>query len=80
MFNKIIFRRRYTSVQAKLNKDDRIRNVFGAFAISEEAEIKDKNILLVDDIFTTGSTLQECAKLLKKNCAKKVLGFTLARG
>ena len=78
--NKIIFRRRYTSVQAKLNRNDRIRNVCGAFVMNEDFAVKDKNILLVDDVFTTGSTLQECAKLLKKNGAKKVLGFTLARG
>lgn len=79
--NKIIFRHRYTGIQARLNKLDRICNVDGAFAMNNnEIMVKDKNILLVDDIFTTGSTLQECAKLLKINGAKKVLGFTLARG
>lgn len=78
--NQMIVRRRYTSVQARLNKEERTQNVLGAFVIDGECSIKNKNILLIDDVFTTGSTLQECAKLLKQNGAGRVFGFTLARG
>lgn len=78
--DKAIARRRYTSVQARLNREERTHNVSGAFVVSGELIVKNKNILLVDDVFTTGSTLQECAKLLKQNSAKSVAGFTLARG
>ena len=84
--NKTIIRHRYTSVQARLKRPDRIKNVSGAFVMNKEMGMNHApqgctaSILLVDDVFTTGSTLQECAKLLKQNGAKKVLGFTLARG
>lgn len=78
--SKAIVRQRYTSVQARLNKEERTHNVSGAFVMSGESAVKNKNILIVDDVFTTGSTLQECAKLLKYSGAKKISGFTLARG
>lgn len=78
--NKILWRRHYTDIQAKLNRFDRKRNVLDAFEIGSGLAVKDKNILLVDDVFTTGSTLQECAKVLKKDGARRVWGFTLARG
>jgi len=91
IISDIIVRNRYTEVQAKLNKGSRIKNIAGAFSINShvkkfgmELENKDsiigKNILLVDDVFTTGSTMQECAKILRQNGAKKIYGFTIARG
>lgn len=80
IMNKILVRQRYTFVQARLNREERLRNVSGAFSLNEVSKIKDKNILLVDDVFTTGSTMQECARLLKQNGASQVFGFTVARG
>lgn len=68
-----------TKQQAKLKKADRELNVKGAFSLSDDNKNLPKNILLVDDVFTTGSTLEECAKVLKSNGAKTVSGFTLAR-
>jgi ComF family protein len=62
-----------TNLQRKLN----VKNVFEI--INHKSEIINKNILLVDDVVTTGSTLMEAAKILKKNGAKKVFGLTLAR-
>ena len=52
----------------------------GAFSVSEKfkAKLEGKNIVLVDDIATTGATLKECAKVLKKSGAKRVIGVTLA--
>lgn len=74
---EIITRNRYTLQQAKLGREGRLKNVKNAFEIKEEIPT---NILLVDDVFTTGTTLQECAKALKGGGAEKVIGFTVARG
>lgn len=70
-------RHRYTMPQARLNKEERKNSIGGAFTcLYEKAPEK---ILLVDDVFTTGATMQECAKILKKHGAKYVWGFALAR-
>ena len=71
---------RKTRYQNELLKGERLRNLEGAFAISPRADIKEKRILLIDDIMTTGSTLAECAKTLLKGGAGSVKCFTLARG
>jgi len=64
--------------QAGLKRVERIRNVKGAFK-GHPGRVKDRSILLVDDVFTTGATADECAKSLKKAGAKVVLVLTLAR-
>ena len=71
---------RKTRCQNELLKSERLKNLKGAFCISPKVDIKDKNILLIDDIMTTGSTLGECAKTLLGGSAKSVKCFTLARG
>lgn len=57
---------RNTKHQAFLDKDDRKKNIKGAFSVRNPEEIKGKKVLLVDDVMTTGSTLAECAKILIK--------------
>ena len=74
---EFVIRSRHTLQQAKLKREDRLKNVKNAFVIENNI---DGNVLLIDDVFTTGSTLQECAKVLKKGGAKAVIGFTIARG
>lgn len=76
----ILIRIRPTKPQFELKRIERIRNVDGAFKFNPKYKevIKDKNILLVDDIVTTGSTLKECGKVLKRNGAMFVLGVVLA--
>lgn len=59
---------------------DRLESVKGIFSLKNNPEIiKNKKILLVDDIATTGATLQECAKILKENGAKKVFAVVISR-
>ncbi|MBI2019492.1 ComF family protein [Candidatus Daviesbacteria bacterium] len=71
---------RYTKPQVKLKGYDRHQNIKDAFAISLNISISQfPNILLIDDVWTTGSTLRECSYILKKNGAKKVWALTLAR-
>ncbi|MDD5073249.1 MAG: ComF family protein [Candidatus Omnitrophica bacterium] len=71
---------RYTAPQAGLSREQRLRNIKGAFLVKRDAGFAGKSILLVDDVMTTGATLHECAKTIKSAGAKKVLAYTLACG
>lgn len=68
---------RETFPQARKNRAERFQNVRNAFEVV--SPIPDKNILLVDDVFTTGSTVNEVTRVLKKSKAGRVQVFTLAR-
>lgn len=72
-------RTRTTAPQTGLSGSERRRNLKGAFAVAEPARIKEKRILLVDDVFTTGTTVNECARTLRKAGAADVQVLTLAR-
>ena len=61
------------------NEEERRRNVRGAFSVAWAASFKGKSILLVDDVFTTGSTSDECAHEILKSGASRVSVFTLSR-
>lgn len=80
----LIIRNRNTPPQMKIkNRHQRKTNVQNAFMIDKQVlqknPLKDKIVFLIDDVATTGSTLFECAKILKKNKVKKVYGVVLAR-
>ena len=63
--------------QGNLNK--RSKNVKGAFKVSDHAKIKDKTVILIDDVYTTGATADNCAIALKKAGAKQVFLLTIYR-
>jgi ComF family protein len=69
---------RETKAQAKLKRSDRLKNVQDAFVWCE-GPIKTKNIILIDDVSSTGATLSNCAKTLRQNGAEKIWGLVLAR-
>ncbi len=71
-------RTRHTGRQTELTPAEREKNVSGAFALKRPEEVTGKKVLLVDDVFTTGATIRECAKVLKKAGAD-VCALTLAR-
>lgn len=75
----ILFRSRRTESQGGFNARARIKNVRGAFSVRHPDKIKDRNLVLVDDVFTTGATLEACAHALKKAGAARVDGICLAR-
>lgn len=66
-----------TKEQSALNKLDRRLNLKESFQIRDKEEIKGKNILLIDDIITTGVTLEELSKILLNSGARKIVGLTL---
>ncbi|RLB30338.1 MAG: ComF family protein [Deltaproteobacteria bacterium] len=70
---------RYTQPQTTLGRKERLKNVREAFALEPLSNVKGKRILIVDDVTTTGSTLNECARILKRAAAEKVFALTLAR-
>ncbi len=69
--NEVLSKIRETKKQKELTEKGRISNVLGAYKVT--GDVKDKSILLVDDVFTTGATMDECAKILKRAGAKEVI-------
>jgi competence protein ComFC len=76
----VLFKAKNTEPQHSLTKYERAKNVKDAFAVCGTRAIAGKSILVVDDIFTTGATLNECARVLLNAGAKEVYGFSLSRG
>lgn len=75
----VLRRRRWTEPQIGLSPSRRAENVRGAFAVSEPAAVRDQGVLLVDDVFTTGETVDQCVRALKGAGARKVAVLTVAR-
>ena len=77
---KLLIRQVKTERQVGKTQKERRENVKGAFSIVEGSGITGKTIFLIDDVVTSGSTMNEAAKLLKRNGAKAVYGLALAHG
>jgi len=78
--NDCLDRSKKTWTQAQLPPDLRIDNVSGAFRLKEELSLADKIVIIVDDVATSGATLNEAARPLWEAGAKEVWGLTIARG
>ena len=81
--NNILIKPKETKHQAQIeNRVERLRNIIGSFAVKNELEnaklLKDRNIILIEDITTTGATLHEAKKVLERAGARKVIAFTVA--
>lgn len=77
--SKVLLKIKNTRTQSKLNEKQRYENIKNVFFINNIEKIKDKKIILFDDIITTGATINECAKILKQNGAKSVVVLALAK-
>jgi ComF family protein len=65
--------------QTSLRVEEREENVSGAFAVAEKDKIKGSVVLLVDDVYTTGSTIRECSSVLRNADVKEVKALTVAQ-
>lgn len=68
-----------TQPQTELSAKERAENVKNVFSVKDPAEFKGKKVFLIDDVYTTGSTMEECASVLRKAKAKEVWGIAIAR-
>ena len=75
---KVLFKIKNTESQTHKNKKDRRENIKGSFEVRNSQKIKGRNIILIDDVYTTGSTLNEAGRVLRKSGAKKVFGLVVA--
>jgi competence protein ComFC len=75
----ILIKPKDTEHQAKIgDRNKRLKNIIGSFVVKNQELIKNKNIILIDDVTTTGATLNEAKKMLKRTGVKKVIAFTIA--
>ena len=75
----LLKRIRYTTTQTALDRSERMENLHNAFRLRKNANVRGLRMLLIDDVLTTGSTLSECARVLKRAGAKSVHAATAAR-
>jgi predicted amidophosphoribosyltransferase len=77
---KLMLKRvRYTKTQTAFDRSERMENLRGAFRLRRKTDVRGLRVLLVDDVLTTGATLSECARVLKKAGAASIHAATAAR-
>ena len=79
LMNNCLIKTKNIIEQSKLNKEDREKNIIGVYKLKNPNQIKNQNILLVDDIYTTGSTANECSRILRQGNPNKIGILVLAR-
>jgi ComF family protein len=75
----VLKRQRATHSQVGLTREERIANLRDAFRVIAPERVKGRTVIVVDDVMTTGSTVSECARVLKKAGAERVWAATVAR-
>lgn len=79
LVNNCLIKTKNIIEQSKLNKEDRIQNIQGVYELKNKQLIENKKILLIDDIYTTGSTVNECSKILRQGNPNKIGILVLAK-
>jgi len=77
---EVLYRTRHNPPQVELTAEERFLNVIDLFAVRERGEIAGKTILLIDDVITTGATINACAHALRQAGSGPVYALVLARG
>jgi ComF family protein len=75
----VLVRHRETPPQTQLSEEERRKNMRGAFTVHPNRAVKNRTILLVDDVYTSGATVNECSRALRRGGARDVYVLTLAR-
>lgn len=78
MIKNVLIKTKNNKRQSELHEKDRKSNVIGVYKVKNKTKIYGKIILLIDDVYTTGATINECAEVLKKAGAKKIIAITIA--
>lgn len=76
--SKVLLKTKNNKRQSELHINDRKNNVIGVYKVKSKNKIKGKMILLLDDVYTTGATLNECSRVLKNAGASKIIAVTIA--
>ena len=79
MEKDVLIRIKHTESQVQLSGDERRKNILGAFDVRDAERIQGKKVFLIDDVYTTGGTLLEAARMLHENGVREVVGITFAR-
>jgi ComF family protein len=79
VYHSVLLKQRETRDQYTLSKDDRKKNIRGAFSLSGDVNLRGRKVLLVDDLYTTGETAREASRILRQGKAESVVFFALAR-
>lgn len=79
LLNNCLIKTKNIIEQSKLNKEKRLKNIQGVYELKNKQVLKNKKILLIDDIYTTGSTVNECSKILKQGKPSKIGILVLAK-
>jgi ComF family protein len=80
LISDVLIKAKETLPQVELSDEERGENIKGVFSYQHPELVKGRKILLVDDVYTTGSTMEECARVLKTAGAKEIIGIVVARG
>jgi len=75
----VLVRQRETMSQVGLSREERLENMRGAFRVSVAGRVRGRDVIVVDDVMTTGTTLSECARVLRRAGAERVWAATVAR-
>lgn len=78
-YKNILIKPNDTQPQSVLTREERKNNIKGAYKVIDVKIIKEKSILLIDDVFTTGATANECSRILMQNGAKNIDILTIAK-
>lgn len=76
----VLRRVKKTETQARLRRSERLRNQMNAFELKRGFDLKGMRLLIIDDVFTTGATINACARVLHKSGAGELAALTVARG
>ncbi len=77
--NNCLYKIKDTIEQSKLNKEERKKNIQGVYKLKNEQMLENKKVLLIDDIYTTGNTVNEASKILKKAKVDSIIVLTIAK-
>jgi ComF family protein len=80
LITNCLIKTRETFPQVELSEKERAENPKGAYIVKDKEKIRGKRVLLIDDVYTTGSTMEECSRILREAGTKEVWGVVIARG